>query len=131
MTTNILRFLQSIFWIVDIFTYANFKTFSPRETGKIAGKTQKKSPIFWTHGCHGNNLQQVNNNTNVIAKMLSILLENFVNISHGEKLGFLKVAPYGFLKSKKTQITTSKTAYGYFGKEWNKSYSLNNFQGIK
>ena len=28
-----------------------------------------------------------------------------------------KVAPYGFLKCKKMQISCSKTAYGYFGKE--------------
>ena len=28
-------------------------------------------------------------------------------------------APHGILKSEKMQISTSKTAYGYFGKEWN------------
>ena len=33
-----------------------------------------------------------------------------------EKIVF-KVAPYGFFKSEKMQVSTSKTAYGYFGKE--------------
>ena len=31
----------------------------------------------------------------------------------------IKVATYGFFKSEKMQISTSKTAYGYFEKEWN------------
>ena len=54
-------------------------------------RKMKKRPVFWTRCCHGNDFQNANNNTNVIARMLLILLENFVNISHrGKKLSFLK-----------------------------------------
>ena len=31
----------------------------------------------------------------------------------------INVAPYGFLKSEEMKISTSKTTYEYFGKEWN------------
>ena len=67
---------------------ANFKTLSPKETREIVekiGKIQKKPYIFLTRYCHGNDLKKVNNNTNMIARMLLILLENFVNISHRGK----------------------------------------------
>ena len=43
-------------------------------------------------------------------------MENVLTLLEEVKL-LLKVAPYGFLKSKKIQILTSKTAYEYFEKE--------------
>ena len=56
---------------------------------KKTGKKQKKL-LLWTRCYHGNDLQKVNN-TNMIARILLVLLENVVNISHsGKKLGFLK-----------------------------------------
>ena len=49
------------------------KTFSPKETREIVEKkgTIQKSlfPIFLTRYCHGNNLQKVNNNTNMITNL--------------------------------------------------------------
>ena len=55
-------------------------------------KKYKKSPKFLNSLCRANDVQKVNNNTKVIAKMLLILLENFVNIKsqRGKKLGFVK-----------------------------------------
>ena len=53
-------------------------------------KNNEKAKYFELVVAYGNDLQKVNN-TNMIARMLLILLENFVNISHrGKKLGFLK-----------------------------------------
>ena len=45
-------------------------------------KFQKNHYIFNLLVLNGNNLQKANYNTNVIARVLLILLENFVNISH-------------------------------------------------
>ena len=70
---------------LKMFTEGNSRNCKKKE------EKYKKTPIFLTHCCHGNDLHKVNNNTNVIARMLLILLENFMNISHrGEKRGFLK-----------------------------------------
>ena len=56
------------------------KTFSPKGNSRHCRKKRentKKSPIFFlTRCCHGNDLQKVNNNTNMIVRMLLILLEN-------------------------------------------------------
>ena len=67
---------------------------SPNETQEIAEKRENtnKALYFLTRYCHGNDLQKVTNNTNMIARMSLILLENFVNINHrgGGGLSFLK-----------------------------------------
>ena len=42
---------------------------------------------------------------------------NIKTLEEGGKVYKFKVAPHGFFKSEKMQISTSKTAYGYFGKE--------------
>ena len=52
---------------------------------KLQKKIEKKTQYCLTRYCHGNDLQKVNNNTNVIARMLLLWLENFVNISYREK----------------------------------------------
>ena len=48
-------------------------------------KNTKTALYLLTRYCHGDHLQKVNNNTNMIARMLLILQENFMNISHMEK----------------------------------------------
>ena len=70
---------------------AKFEEISPKETREIAEKQEKhgeKNPSLiyllnlllpWQRS------QKINNNTKVIARMLLILLENFMNISHREK----------------------------------------------
>ena len=76
---------SSYYEYLKMFTEGNSRNCKKKE------EKYKKTPIFLTHCCHGNDLHKVNNNTNVIARMLLILLENFMNISHrGEKRGFLK-----------------------------------------
>ena len=57
---------------------------SPNETREIAEKRENtnKALYFLTRYGHGNDLQKVTNNTNMIARMSLILLENFVNINH-------------------------------------------------
>ena len=64
-----------------------FKKISSKENREIARKRGKIKNCLnlLTRYCHGNDLQKVNNNTNMIARMLLILLENVVNISHSEK----------------------------------------------
>ena len=60
------------------------KKFTERKLEKLRekeGKYKKSLIYFLTRYCHGNDLQKVNNN----ARMLLILLENFVNISHRRK----------------------------------------------
>lgn len=58
------------------------KEFQPKKKIEKKKKFQKNPYIFNLLVLNGNNLQKANYNTNVIATVLLILLENFVNISH-------------------------------------------------
>ena len=66
---------------------SKFEEILLKETLEIAEKRRKiqKNPIFLTRCSHGHDLQKVNDNTSVIARMLLIVLENFMNIGYRGK----------------------------------------------
>ena len=90
--TTIFLFCIKMFLEVMSTRLRSLKKFRRRKLKKLQKKKENiEKPYLLTRCCHDNDFQKVNNNTEVIPKMLLIMLGEFqAHQSQGKSLGFLK-----------------------------------------